>query len=222
MTVEVKTTEPVAQEQKQNDKEYNFRALEAKFRKELESERADKERIVRELEEARKSQQRSPVDEEEDDSEPYVDKKRLHKTLSKFEKHFEEKIDKKAEEKARKLFDEEKKNSWLDANKDFYDVMQHAEKILQKSPELADSILRMPDGFERQKLVYANIKALRLHEPESKQPSIQEKIDANRRSAYYQAPMMGTPAYSPQGDFSEGGQKNAYQKMKELQSRMRI
>jgi actin-related protein len=209
-------------EQKPNDKEYNFRQIE----KRLAEERAEKERLSREkaelaqaLEEARRGQK---IEDEDDDSEPYVDKKRLNKTLVNLEKKFEDKIEKKAEEKARKMLDEEKKNYWLDANRDFYDVMQHAEKLVQKAPELAETILKMPEGFERQKLVYSNIKALGLDKPEAKAPSIQEKIDANRRSPYYQPSGVSSPPHSVAGDFSPSGQKNAYEKMKELQNRLRI
>lgn len=206
---------------KPNDKEYNFRALEAKYQRQLEQERAEKERIARELEEAKKVHTKQH-EEEDDDSEPYVDKRRLTKTLTNFEKKFEERIEKKAEEKARKLFDEEKRNSWLESNRDFYDVMQHAEKLAQKNPELAESILRMPDGFERQKLVYSNIKALGLDKPESKQASIQEKIDSNRRTPYYQPSGVAPSPYAGSGNFSESGQKQAYQKMQELKAKLTL
>jgi actin-related protein len=227
MSVETTATQldaaiKVDQTTKPNDKEYNFRALEAKYQRQLEQERAEKERAMRELEEARKVQQMKLNDEEEDDSEPYIDKRRLNKTLSSFEKRFEEKIDQRAEEKARKLFEEEKRNAWLDQNRDFYDVMQHAEKLVQKSPDLAETILKMPEGFERQKLVYANIKALGLDKPEQKTPSIQEKIDSNRRMPYYQPSGIANAPYSQVGDFSPAGQKQSYDKMKQLQSRLTL
>jgi hypothetical protein len=99
--------------------------------------------------------------------------------------------------------------------------MQHAEKFAQKDPELAETILNMPDSFERQKLVYKSIKALGVHKPEVQAPSIQDKIDANRRSPYYQPSGPGSAPYQSQGDFSPAGQKNAYAKMKELQNRLR-
>jgi hypothetical protein len=79
----------------------------------------------------------------------------------------------------------------------------------------------MPDTFERQKLVYKNIKAFGLDRPEAKQPSIQEKIDSNKRSPYYQPSGVGSAPYASAGDFSASGQKQAYDKMKELQNRLR-
>jgi len=207
------------QEPKISDKELNFRQLEAKYQKQLEQERQARLEAERRAQEF--SQKQKTIEEEEDD-EPYVDHKRLNKTLSSFEKKMEEKIDRKAEEKARLMLDQNKKDAWLKQNPDFYDVLQHAEKFAQRDPELAETILEMPEGFERQKLVYKSIKSLGLHKPEEKQPSIQEKIDANRRSPYYQPSGVGSAPYASMGDFSTQGQKQAYEKMKELQARLRI
>ena len=224
MSVEATPTqgENKVEQQKPNDKEYNFRALEAKYQRQLEQERAENARIARELEETRRLQQNKQPEEDEDDSEPYIDKKRLNKTLTNLERKFEEKIDKKAEEKARKLFEEERTNTWLASNQDFYEVMQHAEKFAQKNPVLAEAILKMPEGFERQKLVYSNIKALGLDKPEQKTSSIQEKIDSNKRTPYYQPSGIANAPYSSVGDFSPTGQKQAYQKLQELKARMRL
>jgi len=61
-----------------------------------------------------------------------------------------------------------------------------------------------------------------LHQPEQKQASIQEKVDANRRSPYYQPTGVGSAPYGNTGDFSPAGQKNAYAKMQDLKNRLRI
>jgi len=90
------------------------------------------------------------------------------------------------------------------------------------APELAESILEMPESFERQKLVYKNIKALGLHQPKPKEPTIQETVDARRKGPYYQPSAVGAAPYHSAGDFSASGQKNAYDKMKELQARLRL
>jgi hypothetical protein len=112
---------------------------------------------------------------------------------------------------------------WLENNPDFYEVLnKNADKLAQRSPRLAKSILAMPDTFERQKLVYENIKELGLDKPESKQPSIQQKVDANRRSPYYQPSGIAAAPYSQVADYSETGQKQAYAKMQELKKQMRI
>jgi len=220
MTAQTQESQPQNQEQKPSDKELNFRALEAKYQRQVSEERTKREEAERL---AREYQMKKQVQVEEDEyDDPYVDHKRLDRKLSSFEKKLEEKIEKKAEEKARHLLDQQKRDSWMKSNPDFFDVMQHAEKFAQKDPELAEAILEMPDTFERQKLVYKNIKALGLDKPAAKAPSIQEKIDANRKSPYYQPSGVGTAPYAAAGDFSDAGQKQAYAKMKELQKNMRI
>lgn len=214
----VEATENQSQE-KPNSKEFNFRQLEAKYENIVAQERAEKEKLMQQLEEARKTQ--TAYDDSSDD-EPYVDHKKLEKKLAKFGEQTEKKTEGKIQQAVQHALNEERKKNWLSQNPDFYDVLQHAEKIVEKDPELAATILEMPDGFERQKLVYRNIKALNLHKPEQKQPSIQEKIDANRRSPYYQPSGIAAAPYAAAGDFSASGQKNAYEKMKELQKQMRL
>lgn len=207
----------VQTEIKQNDKELNFRALEAKYRRELEQERAARAEAERRAQELAS---RSVQQDDDDDSEPYVNDKKLQRKLSDFERRMEERIEKKAQEKAYMAIEQERQQSWLKQNSDFYDIMQHAEKFAQFDPELAETILQMPDSFERQKLVYKNIKALGIHKPPAPQPSIQDKIDANRRSPYYQPSGPGSAPYQSMGDFSQSGQKNAYAKMQELKARL--
>ncbi len=210
------------QEQKPNDKEYNFRQLEAKYQRELAQERAKREEAERMTHEIR-SQRVQLQEEESDDNDPYVDHKKFERKMTAFEKRMEEKIDKKAEEKARSLIDNQKKDMWMRNNPDFFDVLQYAERFAQSNPGLAETILEMPEGFERQKLVYSNIKALGLDKPEQKQPSVQDKIDANRKSPYYQPSGIGAAPYNAgSGDFSPSGQKNAYAKMQELKAKMRV
>ncbi len=210
-----------AYEQKQQqDKEYNFAMLNKKLQAETQA-RIEAERRAEEALKA--SQARQTLDDDDDGDEPYVDHKRLNKKLSSFEKSMEQKIEQKAELIARAMVEKQKHESWLKANPDFKEVLEkYADKFAAADPDLADSILEMPDNFERQKLVYKNIKALGLHKPPVHQQSIQDKIDANRRSPYYQPSGVGTAPYSGQGDFSQAGQKNAYDKMKELQSKLRL
>jgi len=207
-----------AQDSRPNDKELNFRALEAKYRRELEQERSAREQAERKAQEL---STRNVPEVDDSDDEPYVNDKKLNRKLSDFEKRMEERIEKKAEEKAYSMMQQDKQHSWLKNNSDFYDVMQHAEKFAQRDPELAETILQMPEGFERQKLVYKTIKSMGLHQPEVKQPTIQDKIDANKRSPYYQPTGVGAAPYASQGNFTPSGQKEAYAKMKELQNRLR-
>lgn len=203
-----------------SNKELNFRALEQKYaqregelRQEVAKERAAREELQRKVAER----------EETPYTEPYIDERQLHKTLNKFGQDNLSKAEGIVEKKVREALESERNSNWLEQNPDFQDILNnHAKKLIEVAPGLAKSILEMPDNFERQKLVYNNIKALRLHEAAQKQPSIQEKIDANRRSPYYQPSGVGASPYASNSDFSPSGQKNAYDKMKDLQKRMRL
>lgn len=210
------TPEVTAQDntQKQNDKELNFRALENKFRRELEVEREARMELERKLKQV-------PEDDDNSD-EPYVDHKRLDKKLAKFGEKTMQQTQSEIKNAVNSALYEERKSSWLETNSDFYDVMQHAEKFAEQDPQLAKTILEMPEGFERQKLVYYNIKSRGIDKPQAKQPTIQEKIDANRRSPYYQPSGVATAPYSTQGDFSPAGQEQAYKKLQEFKKNLRL
>lgn len=157
-------------------------------------------------------------DEEDHSDEPYVDKRSLKKELSRFASEFEQKVDRKAEEKARSMIEQERQSNFLRANPDFKEILspEVIQKFAEKHPEQAEALLEMPDNFSRQKLLYQNIKALGVNRPAVTEKTIQQKIDENRRSPYYQPSGDGTPPYASTGDFSAGGQKNAYSKMQEL------
>lgn len=214
------TSENQAQVPQSTDKELNFRKLEAKYQQELAYERAKREEAEKRAQEI--AQQRQHIEEPEDDSDPYIDHKKLEKKLNKFGQQYKQETQNEIQKAVNHAIREERKESWIRNNPDFEEVLQHAEKLALKAPDLAESILEMPESFERQKLVYKNIKALGLHKPEEKQSSIQDKIDANRRGPQYQPVGVGSAPYHSVGDFSASGQKQAYDKMKELQSRLRL
>lgn len=211
-----------------SDKELNFRKQEAVYKKMLEEERAARLKAEMEAERISKERLRKVETEEEfDDSsdEPYVDNKRLEKKLAKFGQKTKQETESIIQQEVQKALSEERKNNWLKNNSDFYEVMQHAQTFADRDPELAETILSMPDTFERQKLVYKNIKALGLHKKEEPKSSIQETINKNQRSPYYQPSGTGAPPYGVVAggkDYSTTEAKNAYQKMKELQSKLRI
>lgn len=217
----VPTDQNQVQEQKSNEKELNFRALEAKYQRQLEQERSARLDAEKRADEASK---RQVIHQDEDDhtDDPYVDHKRLDKKLAKFGEQTYKQTQTEIQKAVQQALNEERKQNWIKNNPDFHDVLQNADKFAQKDPDLAESILEMPDTFERQKLVYKNIKALGLHKPEQKQSSIQEKVDANRRSPYYQPSGVGSAPYAQVGDFSKSGQKNAYDKMQALKNQLRI
>lgn len=209
------------QEQKPNDKEYNFRQIEAKM---LQAERRaqEAERRAQEAERlANEALAKQQQDDDEKNDDPYVDDKKLEKKLNKFGQNTQSEIQKAMEMAKQAAKEELKQELWLEQNPDFYDTLQHAEKFAQRAPKLAETILRMPEGFERQKLVYQNIKELGIDKPEQKQSSIQDTVNAKQRSPYYQPSGVGTAPYSQGGDYSPSGQKNAYEKMKQLQKQLR-
>jgi len=214
------TTEIPPQTAAPTDKELNFRALEQKYQRQLDQERSARIEAERQAQEAMNRKQ-SVYEEEDDDGEPYVDKKKLDKKLAKFGEQAQKQTQSDIQRAVQQALQEERKQNWLKSNGDFYDVLGHAEKLAQMDPELAETILSMPEGFERQKLVYKNIKALGLHQEKKKDTGIQDKIDQNRRTPYYQPSGISAGPYSQVGDFSETGQKQAYQKMKDLQNKLR-
>lgn len=216
--------------QKSADKEYNF----DKVRKALERETMEKEqqkqenaRLKEELEKTKKlaSQAFNQPEEDDDDDEPYITRKRLNKNLSKLEQKVKDEVDSAADAKAKKLFEDFQKTQWLENNPDFYEIMDHADAFAEKAPHVAKTILKMPEGFDRHKLVYETIKAMGLHKKEEPKTGIQDKIDANRRTYNYQPSGQGAPPYgtvTTGKDYSESDQKNAYLKMKEMQKRIRL
>lgn len=209
----VQSTQPQAE----SSKEINFRKQEAMYQRML----AEKETRIAEL------QQKNQIpaiqnDDDDDDSEPYVDHKKLKKQLNKYDQSNKSEIQKAMEQAKHAAKEELKQEMWLENNPDFYETLELADKFAQRAPKLADNILKMPNNFERQKLVYQTIKELGIDKPDVKQPSIQDKIDANRRSPYYQGGGVGSAPYAAVGDFSPGGQKQAYDKMQELKNRLQL
>lgn len=214
-------TQPNTQpENKPNDKEFNFRQLEAKYKNEIERERQARQEMERKIQELSERQEQTV--QEDDESEPYVNTQRLEKKLAKFGQSTQSEIQKAMSVAKEAAKEEVKQELWLENNPDFYDVLQHADKFAQSNPMLAETILKMPDSFERKKLVYANIKAMNIHKPQATEPSIQEKIDANRRNVFYQPTGVGTAPFQQQGDFSQAGMKSAYEKMQESKKRLRL
>lgn len=170
------------------------------------------------------SQKQVNNDDDEPSDEPYVDEKRLNRKLAKFEERFDKKVDEKAEAKARSLLEQERQSNFLKQNPDFHQILNQdlITKFAEKHPEIAEPMLEMPDNFARQKLLYQNIKALGLNREPEKAPSIQDTINKNRKSPFYQPSGIGNAPYAATGDFSDAGQKSAYDKMQDLKRRLRI
>jgi hypothetical protein len=218
MTVDTNAQNP--QQNTSNEKELNFRKQQQMYEKML----AEKDARISELQQ--KSQAQVAVDDDDHDDEPYIDKRKLGKALSKERQTIKQETQSEIQNAVAQAIAQERKASWLKANSDFYEVMGHAQKFAETDPELAETILEMPDSFERQKLVYKNIKALGLHKPPEVKTTVQDTINQNRRSPYYQPSGMSSAPYGIPGtggkDYSKAEMEQAHEKMKELKNRLRM
>ena len=126
MSVEAQAAIPAA-ENKANDKEFNFRQLEAKYKNEIERERQARVDLEQKVQELSKKHTQEP--DEDDQSDPYVDHRKLEKKLAKFGQMTQTDIQKAMEMAKNSAKDEIKQEIWLESNPDFFDVLQHADKF---------------------------------------------------------------------------------------------
>ena len=205
-----------------NSKEDNLVAIRRMYEQEREA-RIQAEKLAAEREAQLRYQPLSAKQvDSEDDDDPYVDNKKLARKLSAFEQELEKKIEAKAEAKARALLAEKEQSEFIKSNRDFESVMtsDNLDRFAQEHPLIAENLLRMPNNFERQKLVYATIKSLQ-REKENKS-NIQNVIAQKQTGSYYQPSGIGHSAPITNSDFSSAGQAEAYNKLQELKSRLRI
>lgn len=211
-------SEPVVpvQDPVDNQKEYNF----AQLRKQVEQERSARLQAEEKMAKMESHlQTKSPDD--EDDDEPYVDKKKLKKVLNQFGDETKKSTADIVKNEVEKALNQERATQYLRENSDFDKVMNSdlVQKFADTHPKLAEIILRMPEGFERQKLVYENIKASGIDKPQLKQQSIQEKVDANRRSPFMPSGGPGSAPYDQSGNISP---ENAYKMMQDKIKQIRL
>jgi hypothetical protein len=213
-----------------SDKELNFRRLEEKFNRTIEQERFARQQAEEKFSQLERmvNNKQASNDDDEIPDEPYVDHKRLQKSQARMEKKIVDETDNRIQRAVSQALEAERRTQWLKQNPDFKEVMDNAQKFADRDPELAETILNMPEGFERQKLVYKNIKALGLHKKPEPEKTIQETIDQNRRTPFYQPTNVGTPPYAGLVGFDRNqasnptNQKNAYDQMKALQRRLGV
>ena len=222
MTAPTENSQDPQQAVTPNSKEDNLVLQRKMYERQLGEERKAREQMQKRLDdlEATKSRNARNDDvDDDDDSEPYVDKRALKKHLDRFAQNMGQDIDRRAEEKARALLEQERQANFVRSNADFNTVFteENIIKFAEKHPEIAEPMLKMPDNFARQQLLYQNIKLSGITRKEEPKSSIQDTINKNQRSPYYQPSSAGAaPPYESHGDFSKKGQENAYQKMKEL------
>jgi hypothetical protein len=215
---QVAEQKPVSQA---SDADRNFANLRKSLEERTKENQALQERISK-LEASQKQKEVSLPSDDDDYDQPFVDNAKLKKEMRSVYEQAKQDAKKETMNEFQRMMQEQRQQDWIRGNPDFYDVMQHAQKFADTDPELAETILAMPEGFERQKLVYRNIKSLGLHKPEGKKSDIQDKIDANRKPLYYQPSGSSTSPYSSGGDFSVQGQKASYEKMLQLKNNLRL
>lgn len=207
-------------EVKQDTSEKNLGIMRRKYERELEQERSSRQAAEERLQALEAQARGKPVDEDDEgDDQPYVDKRSLKRELSKWGKDIDQKIDQRAEQKARMMLERERQQAFLKSHPDFEQILSPDMliKFAEKCPDNAEDIASLPDDFNRQKLLYNTIKSVGLHKKEEPKTSIQDVVDRNRRSPYYQPNGAGAAApYSNAGDFSEAGKKAAYERQQSL------
>lgn len=209
-------------EKKEEDKAHNFELMRRRLEK-TEAARLEAEQRLAQLEKQLQQKQQSRAQEDEDEytDEPYVDHRRLKKELNKVAPKIKEETLGDVRQLVRDVMQQERQALWMKNNPDYYDVMQHAQRLADKDPELAETILEMPEGFERNKLVYKNIKAFELHKKPEERSSIQEKIDRNKQHPGYQPTGVspganGMPFISGQRDYSPDEGRAAIERIKQI------
>lgn len=216
------------QVQKDDDASKNFEAL----RKKYESAEREKQAAMQKVAEyekvlAESKSKKAPEQEVDDESydEPYVDHKRLKKQFNNFEQNTDKKIQETAERIAKGMIEKERNENFLKQNQDFSQVLskENIDKFVATHPDIAEPMLDMPEGFSRQKLLYQQIKALGINKPPEQKKTGQQMIDENRKNTFYQpSGVAGAPYNAMAGDFSDNGQKAAYDKVQELKRRIRL
>lgn len=217
MSIPDQNTQAQPNQDKEKELEKNFSVQRKHFEKELTAQRQQYEARIAQLEQERQQPQQTH-DSDDDDSEPYVDQKRLKKTLAKEREELRKEFKTSVRQEAQALIEQERQSSYLKQNADFHGVMtaENIQKFAEKYPQLAEPMLEMPDGFARQKLLYEQMKALNVHKKEEPKQSIQDTVNANRRSPYYRPSDIPNAPYAMNGDFSDAGKKSAYTKMQDL------
>lgn len=219
---------PSAQQPPASDKDVNF----ANLRKQAEEARyvasqaqLENQRLQQELESLKRQVSR-PVEEEDDEtSEPYIDKKALKRELNRFKANLDQEVESRV---ARRLEEAQSRDFVyrLKAEyKDFDDILtpENASKLEQVDPDFAKEILAERDEYRKRKLAYHAIKAAGIHrkvEP-PREMTAEEKIEANKRNPYYRpsASGQGTPSapavHSLGGQrYSEADRKAAWERLK--------
>lgn len=225
MTNPVETKVQPAAAPADNSKEINFKKQTEYYEGVLQEERRKRLELEQAIKSMAPKQKEEP--EEEEDDEPYVDRKKLDKTLNKFANKSREETKSEIQRAVNEALNNERQNSWLKTHPDFYEVMQHAQAFADKNPDLAEDYLDLEAAdFKKQKMVYNNIKAMGIHKKEEPKPSIQDQIKDNKKGYFYAPSGIGSPPFQPfiagGKEYSQEEQKAAFHRMRQLQEKLRV
>jgi hypothetical protein len=208
-----------------DNKELNFRRLEAERQKDREARlRAEWEAQqlkteMQKMQEMLKPKEKDPLDDEDLDPD-------LRSKLQQIRERDRQEFLKASRDIARQTFEEEKgrdkrENPVGVLKKEFsdYDSYMNEDTIreLEEShPEFTQALLNMPDEYERRKLAYNYVKKIKSQKPST---SIQDKVKENQQNPYYTPASAGTPSAADFDIRSPAARQAAYAQLKANQKR---
>lgn len=217
------------QNENRNDKELNFRRLEAQRDQEKEARmRAEMqtEMLKKEFDSLRTMMQPKeidPLDEIQDLSE--LEPRKLKEILSKRDQI----LRKEAEDSAIRRFEEKQKENkranfltvLRDKYSDYDDVMNEdvVAQIQEQEPDAIDAISSIEDPLMRREKAYKFIKKRIASHSSEKKASIQEKVEENLSNPYMIPGTSGAPSPMDYDLGSPSARKAAYAKLKAAQRR---
>lgn len=217
------------EKESRNDKELNFRRLEAmrdqekeaRMRAEMEAQMLRKE--FETLKTMMTPKEKDPLDDIQDLSE--LEPRKLKEILSRRDQN----LRKEAEESALLRFEEKqkemKRTNFLETLRDKYsdydDVMNQdiVAKIQEQDPDAIDAISSIEDPLVRREKAYKFIKKRIASQPQENSQTIKEKVEANLQNPYMIPGNSGSPSAVDFDVSSPSAKRTAYAKLKAAQRR---
>ncbi|MDE1970969.1 MAG: hypothetical protein KGI50_05335 [Patescibacteria group bacterium] len=158
---------------------------------------------------------------DDDDSDEFVEKKYIRNEFSRVEKDINN-----IKQETKRLEEERMKREqdlWMHSHPDFEEVLKSANDFEKDNQEVANSLLNIPEGFERYKSAYNMIKLYKEAKNKPAAPTMQDHINNNRRPMYYAPSGMATPPSQQfKGSYTKEEMKSAHEAMLALKNEMRL
>lgn len=208
-----------------DNKELNFRRLEAERQKDREArlkaewESQQLKQEIHNMKEMLKPKEKDPLDDEDIDPD-------LRSKLQKIRERDRQELLKASRDIARQTFEEEKgrdkrENPIGVLRKEYADYDQYMndstiQELEQTHPEFTQALLNMSDDYERRKLAYNFVKKNKSQKPTV---SVQDKVKENQQNPYYTPASAGTPSAADFDIRSPAAREAAYRQLKANQKR---